>query len=111
MEHFLDPARSTLVVRIPHDILSTNVESLRASVNPLVDPAVASPRNWEVLELDLGGCRTIDSAGLNFVVSLLRLASARGARVRALVSTTQIHRIFQFTRLDKHVELVKVGDS
>ena len=97
------------MVAIPGDILSTNVDSLRRALQPLMQPSHPDRGSWTTLELNLTRCRTIDSAGLNLLVSLLRQCTGQDCRVRALVAGDHLHRIFQFTRLDKHMELVRDG--
>jgi anti-anti-sigma regulatory factor len=64
--------------------------------------------NWSLLKLDLTRSATIDSAGLNLLVSLIKLAKDRGARVGATISSPSIHRTFLFTRLDKQMEIIVI---
>jgi len=49
----------------------------------------------------------VDSVGLNLVVTVLKHVQKRGARMRVAYSALNVLRTFTFTRLDKHLELVK----
>jgi len=53
----------------------------------------------------------VDSVGLNLIVTLLKRVQQRGGRMQIAYSSPNIFRTFTFTRLDKHVELVKVSTS
>ena len=50
----------------------------------------------------------VDSVGLNLIVTLLKRVSKSGARMQIAYSSPNVLRTLTFTRLDKHVELVKV---
>jgi len=95
----------TLRLTIPGDLLSTNVDSLRAEILYLID-SETSANAWQFLELDLKAARMVDSAGLNLIVALIRIAEQRSRRIRVLIESPKIHRTFLFTRLDRHVDLV-----
>ena len=104
MKHQL--TATTLTLHIEGDILSTTISPLRAESLRLLESTAVHSGNWNVLELVLTDARMVDSAGLNFLVSLIKAAKNRGAAVRAVVSSRTVHRTFVFTRLDKQVDLV-----
>jgi anti-anti-sigma factor len=91
-----------MVVTFEGDVLSTSVDSLRAGFAKLQE---GTP-TWNSLELDLTAAKMMDSAGLNLITSVIKAVKARGGQVTARISSKTVHRIFLFTRLDKHVELL-----
>ncbi len=107
MKHQIDPAKKTLSIQIPGDIMSTNVEALRKEIIALI-PAPTAEKKWATLELDLINTKMIDSAGLNLIVSLVKMLSGQNCKLRALLASQNIRRAFLFTRLDRHLEIVMV---
>lgn len=95
----------TFTLRVPGDLISTTVETLRHETVDLFGTADAPPK-WTTLVLDLTAAKMLDSAGLNLVVSLFKRVQLRGGRMQIRYSSPNILRILTFTRLDKHVELV-----
>jgi ABC-type transporter Mla MlaB component len=104
MKHQL--TASTLFLSPPGDILSTTIGPMRAEFIRLMETPEVRDGKWKTLELNLAEARMVDSAGLNFLVTLIKAARHRGAAVRALVKSRTVHRTFVFTRLDTQVELV-----
>lgn len=104
MKHQL--TSSTLTFTLEGDILSTTISPLRAEALRLLESPPILNGSWNTLELVLTNAKMVDSAGLNFLVSLIKAAKNRGAVVRAVVASRTVHRTFVFTRLDKQVELV-----
>ncbi|MDX2186338.1 MAG: STAS domain-containing protein [Opitutaceae bacterium] len=90
-----------MVVTFDGDVLSTSVDSLREQFSKLLEGNPA----WTQLELDLTAAKMMDSAGLNLITSVIKSVKARGVQVSARIASKTVHRIFLFTRLDKHVEL------
>jgi anti-anti-sigma factor len=88
------------------DVLSSSVETMRSEFRRVMQSPEVRDGRWEVLTLDLSAARMVDSAGLNFIVGIIREAKARGRKVAATVANRTVHRTFVFTRLDKQVELV-----
>ena|ERR1700761_3491487 len=102
------PSERTLTLSVSGDLLSTNVGSLRESAAALLSETVDHHPEWNVLRLDLRTANMVDSAGLNFVVTLLKRVRARGSRLQIAYTSPNVNRTFIFTRLDQHIELVKV---
>jgi len=105
MNFIYEPDTSILTLKFPQDILSTNVESTRSKTLNILE--IHPPKDWQCLQLDFSEIKLIDSAGLNFVVFLMKQAKEEGAIVRARVVNTNLKRTFQFTRLNQHMELVE----
>jgi anti-anti-sigma factor len=106
MHYRIAPEQKTLTVTIPGDVLSTNLEELRTRMHTLIAPPPTGSDLWTTLVLDLSATKMIDSAGLNFLVSLVRTIGARGGKVSARALQPQILRAFKFTRLDQHITLL-----
>jgi len=103
-----DLHEESVTLRVPGDLISTNADALRNEIGGLLETSGGAPRNWDLFVLDLTAAKMVDSVGLNLVVSLLKRVQARGARMQINYASPNILRTFTFTRLDKHVSLVKV---
>jgi anti-anti-sigma factor len=60
------------------------------------------------VEIDLRRASMVDSVGLNLLVAVLKKAKALGSRTRFVISDNSVARIFQFTRLNEHADVVRV---
>jgi len=107
MKPNLEIDRESIRLRVEGDLVSTNAPALRGEIDRLFDPASDSPPDRKVFKLDLAAARMVDSVGLNLVVSLLKRVQKRGGRLQVVYSDPNVLRIFNFTRLDKQVELIK----
>lgn len=90
---------STLRIPVEADLTSSTADAFRQSMLPAL-AAVGTP---ESIEVDLRAARKIDSAGLNALVGLLRMAGK--TPVTVLVGTSNVQRILLFARLDKHLRI------
>ena len=104
----LDSKEQSLTLRVAGDLLSTNAESVRNEITSLLGASGAAPPKWNLFRLDLASAKMVDSVGLNLVVGLLKQVQKQGAKLQITYSSQNILRTFAFTRLDKHIELVKV---
>ena len=98
----------TLTLHVPGDLISTTALAVRSEMDALIEANDKMPRKWNVFRLDLAAAQMIDSVGLNLVVTLFKSVRKRGARMQVAYSSPNILRTFAFTRLDTHVELIKV---
>ena len=108
LTHQLDVNAGVLNIIIPGDILSTNADTLRDELFGLLESTPIQTGTWDVLKLDLTGAQMVDSVGLNLIVSVVRAVKARHGKVEATIRSTNIHRTFSFTRLDKQINVTKV---
>jgi anti-anti-sigma factor len=88
------------------DILSSNAEAVRSDVLKVLEENSSSCRT---LELELVNSRMVDSMGLNTIVSVVKRAKALGLATRVLIPNAGLHRIFRFTRMDQHMDVVLQG--
>jgi anti-anti-sigma factor len=107
--HSHDVRNRTLVLGIPGDLLSTNVEAVRARAFSLLEDPALSHTALETVEIDLRHARMVDSMGLNLLVSIIRMAKKLGSSVRVLVASNSVMRTCQFTRLHLHAEIRRVA--
>jgi anti-anti-sigma factor len=105
IQHLVEPAEKELQVTFPGDLLSTNVETLRAEIMKLLDSPPASSPSWDNLSLDLRAARMVDSMGLNLLVTIVKAVRRRGGKVSAKITSPNIQRTFLFTRLDKQLDM------
>jgi anti-anti-sigma factor len=103
--HTYDRSTRRLTFDVSCDILSTTVDSLDAVIQPALQSEALRLAPWTELHLNLRAVKMIDSMGLNLLVNLVRVASSREARVSAVITRLNLHRLFLFTRLDRQVAL------
>ena len=81
-----------LTLTVPGDLISTTLEPLRGHIQDLSKGSPATAPAWTTLRLDLTGAAMVDSAGLNLVVTLLKQAQSRGARLQIAYSNPNVLR-------------------
>lgn len=104
MNHTIDD--QVLAIGIPIDLLSTTVESLRAEILPLFDDTALKYSQVAKVHLDLRAVNMIDSAGVNFLVGIIRASQSRKLGLTVTVKSRFVHRTLLFLRIDRHVEIV-----
>jgi anti-anti-sigma factor len=109
LKHQLDLSAGTLSAIVPGDILSTTADTLRGALFDILESAPIQAAKWNILKLDLTKARMVDSVGLNLIVSIVRAVKARDGTVEVTIGSANIQRTFSFTRLDKQVNVIKVG--
>ena len=92
---------STLVINFPHPILSTNVAELRT----LLAGKFTDNPDCSAVEVNLEGCPTIDSSGLNLLASLYRECIKREIPFKVTNPTNDIHRLLTFLKLNERFGL------
>ena len=108
MTSALDNELRTVTVRVAGDLLSTTVEAVRGEVANLLTGPTGQPGPRQKVNLDLTAAKAVDSVGLNFIVTLLKAVQKNGGQMRVTCRNPNVHRVLLFTRLDQHLELVKV---
>lgn len=104
----LDINEKILTLRVPGDLISTNVEALHSEINGLLGPANISSQSWNIFRLDLSSTTMVDSVGLNLIVTVLKRVQTREAKMQIAYSSQHVLRALTFTRIDKYVELMKI---
>ena len=107
MNHQLDLSSHSLQVTIPGDILSSNAAALREDLFQLLGTPGIRNGDWTLLRLELSRAKMIDSVGLNLLVALVRDMKAQNRKLQAFIASPNIHRTFQFTRLDQQIQVVQ----
>jgi anti-sigma B factor antagonist len=59
-----------------------------------------------VVEVDLGGARSVDSNGLGALISVHKMLCGRGGRMRLMHPSPLIGEMFQLLQLDKIFDIV-----
>lgn len=106
MNHNLDLSNKILTLTFAGDVLSTNVSTLRQEVFQYLESDEANRADWQTLQLDLRAAKQIDSMGLNLLVSIIKLARSRNAKVTGQIASLNVQRVLLFTRLNTQMELV-----
>ena len=102
----LNTSTKNLTLNFPSDVLSTNVEELKKQLGDLFDSHEIKNADVQQINMDLKAANMIDSAGLNFIVSIIRIAKNRKIAITAHIKSLSLHRTFLFTRLDKQLEII-----
>jgi anti-anti-sigma factor len=97
--------RKTISFRFPGDILSTTAEDLRGELDQVLRTPAALAGAFQYFEADLRAARMVDSVGLNLLVWLWRVVTARGGRLRLRITSPEIERTFRFTRLTERADV------
>ena len=77
-------------------------------------PTLSAPRwsdegrQWRNVEVDLTEAKMVDSVGLNLIVAAFKAVQQGGGKMLLRYSNSNVHRTFEFTRLGRHLDLVKV---
>ena len=93
-------------VTVPGDLVSTTTDALRLQLAALLEPT-GSPPPWRTLQLDLTRANMVDSMGLNLIVTILRAVQNHGGKMQVALTSLNVLRTFQFTRLNQHIELIQ----
>jgi len=111
MNQNYDPTEKSVHLVIPGDVLSTNVDNIRESIFETIDSEEVVQNGFSKICLDLTAAKMIGSAGLNLLVSVLKVAKTQQATVIAKISSPHIQRTFSFTRLDKLINIERIEQT
>lgn len=95
-------------MRIRGDLISTQAPEVRAEIFQIFESEGREGLKWDTLRLDMAAATMLDSVGLNLLVTLLKRVQKRNARMQIVYSCPNVLRTIKFTRLDKHIEMIKV---
>ena len=100
----LNAQRRTLRVKIKGDVLSTNAEAHAGAITEIFEHHKGT--DISKFNLDLRTAQMVDSVGLNMILGLVRFANERRFTTKIAIASPAVHRVFQFSRLNKAVEVV-----
>lgn len=106
MKNKLDSFDKTLTLVFAGDILSTNADTLRQEAVGIIESPTVKGADWHTLSLDMRSAKMVDSVGLNLIVSLIKLAKTRNAKVVGHIANPSVQRALTFTRLNTQMDLV-----
>jgi anti-anti-sigma factor len=102
---------NTLTIRVPFDLISTHLDSLREEIARQLEPPTQEPPKWNLLQLDLSAAKMVDSVGLNVIITLLKIARKHQGQMVICYQNPNVFRTLVFTRLDQQIKLVKVNPA
>ncbi len=108
MKTSLNEAKRLLTVQLPGDLISTNAAAVRENLADIINASTDKLPAWSTLRLELSGAKMVDSVGLNLVVTLLRAVQKLNGKMQVIYTNPNVLRTFQFTRLDQHMEMIKL---
>lgn len=103
MEPTPTSATATLSAKLEGDVVNTNVKKHGESLDSQIGKAEG--KDWQVLSLDLTGAQIVDSVGLNFLMTLVKRLREEEKTVHVTISSTSVQKVFEFSRLDRVVEV------
>jgi anti-anti-sigma factor len=106
-----DMSPETFTLRVEGDLISTTLASVRSQAASLLNAPEGVPLPFHTVILDMAAATCIDSAGLNLVVTIAKIMKQSGGVTHLIYSSSNIERVFNFTRLHLFVELEKVPVS
>ena len=108
MKAHLDQQQGIFTITLNCDLTSTTAEQLRPELHAQLGTPTNPSAPWKLFRLDLAATKIVDSVGLNLIIGLLKAVQQRGAKMQILCANPNVHRTFLFTRLDQHVQLIKL---
>ena len=93
---------TTLRVTFDGDLLSSNVDALRAEILAALTLHAASART---LAADLAASRLVDSKGLNLLIALYRESQHRKLAFRVENPSADVRRLFSLLKLNERFGL------
>lgn len=105
MKYAIEKHNRRLTLYFPTDVVSTNVDGFKREIDELFASDQCKETDWVNLRLELSDAKMVDSAGLNFVVTLVKQTKERDGSVEAVISSEHIRRTLMFTRLDKQMKV------
>lgn len=108
MKTHLDHQNGIFTITLHCDLTSTTVEQLRTELHAQLGTPANPEAAWRFFRLELAGTKMVDSVGLNLIISLLKAVQQRGATMQIVCVSPNVHRTLLFTRLDQHLELIKL---
>jgi anti-anti-sigma factor len=103
----LDSKTKTLVFHVEGDVTSNHVARYGGELDALLATYGSSPVNWDTFRMDITAASMVDSVGLNMIVSILKRIQKLGAKMQVSYKDPNVHRTLMFTRLDRHVQMLK----
>lgn len=95
---------TTTVLEVAGEVDLSTAEQFAEAVD-----AAAGDASVERIIVDLGGVSFMDSAGLRVLVTGVKAAEARGAKLVATDAQPQVKKVFQLTGLDEILGLTDAG--
>lgn len=99
----VDERKGRLLVDVSEDVISTNVSELRKGLMEILETSGSS--SWKALYLDIRNSRMVDSMGINWLFAESVRFKEMEKTVVIRISSPAIHRVMQFSGLDKLVTL------
>lgn len=96
----ITPENSTLVVSSFRELTAGNAADVKADVRLRFLPSLKD------IDIDCSGLEFLDSSGLGTLVSIQKLASERGGKMRLLKPGPTVMQVLELTRLHRVFEIV-----
>jgi len=99
MNHRIE--NGTIILSMQEDLLSSNVELLRAACKN----AIENTNDVQNLQVDLSVTKIVDSKGLNLLIGLYQEANRRNWKFKVTGVSTEISQLLSFVKLAGHFGL------
>jgi anti-anti-sigma regulatory factor len=94
-----DINKTTLQAKVDYNILSTSTAKFQSDCKHLI--VQAKEASCDLIELDLTAVTSVDSRGLDSIVSFTKLAEANCIKIQALIANPFVSQIFKLTRIEQ----------
>lgn len=106
LTYTLDDLSKTLTLTFSTSQFQHQISGLRHEIFELLNSSPIQESKWEILAMDLTDVQSIDSSGLNLIISLIRKAQERSnKKIIATISNPHIEKTLRFTRLNHEMEI------
>jgi anti-anti-sigma regulatory factor len=99
-----ESSKGILRVQMRRNLLCTNQNDFVDSFEALWD--VYCKENWSVFLLDMNYSKMVDSSGLNTLHQISEFLTQKGKKLKILISSSSIRRVFSISLFDQKVEVV-----
>lgn len=99
-----DTGNKTLEIRLPESVVSTNVGEVKDVLLEFLNEHQKDA--WEQMDIHFEETTSIDSLGLNLLVTVITWCEARNISINAHVHHEFIHMVLQSVWLDQKMHLI-----
>jgi ABC-type transporter Mla MlaB component len=102
-------AASCLLLVVEGDLKSTTIDEMRRDIGFILKHDYVFLLKIAVVELDISSAITVDSVGLNLVLSVLKWATNSSVEARVIVGMRSVYEMMLAIGLDKHAQIIYRG--
>jgi ABC-type transporter Mla MlaB component len=109
VEYQVEEVTKKLGFIIKNDLTSQNLKKIGGIVSSVLKNS--SIGKWKDLDFDLRHVRKVDSAGINFLVAIIRDVKDAGGVVSVTIDDVDVRNMFEFSRIVDMMELTDLSEE